>query len=444
MAERVVLAYSGGLDTSAIVPWLVDNYACEVVAFVADVGQGAEELEGIEEKARASGAIDCQVVDLRQTFVEDYVFPTMITGAVYEGRYLLGTSMARPVIGKAQVEVARKVGATAVAHGCTGKGNDQVRFEAAFAALGPDLKIIAPWREWEMRSRQQLLDYLREKNVPTTSTLEKLYSRDRNLWHISHEGGLIEDPWNAPPEDAWMMTASAADAPDTPLDVTIAFDKGRPIAVDGKVLAGHELIEHLNDVAGPHGVGRIDIVENRCVGMKSRGLYETPGGTVIVEALRGLEELTLDRETMHLRQELGLKFAKLVYDGRWFTTVRESLSAMAEKIAERVTGEVVVRLYKGQATAIQRKSPFSLYSEDFATFGADEVYDQKHAEGFIRLLTLPERIAGLNGLSLADREPKLLRDNAGVAPVVGPRTGPVHEPSESPVADPIIKEGKAV
>ncbi len=444
MGERVVLAYSGGLDTSAIVPWLVETYQSEVVCFVADVGQGADELTGIEEKARASGAVDCRVADLRQEFIEEYVFPTLITGAIYEGRYLLGTSMARPVIAKAQVECARAVGATAVAHGCTGKGNDQVRFEAAFAALAPDLKIIAPWREWDMRSRQQLLDYMKSKGVPSNSTLEKLYSRDRNLWHISHEGGEIENPWNPPPEDAWMLTANPAETPDEPEDVRVGFEHGRAVSVNGERLSGHELVAKLNAIAGPHGVGRVDLVENRCVGMKSRGLYETPGGTVIVEALRGLEELCLDRDTLALREELGQRFARLVYDGRWFTFVREAISSAAETIAGRLTGEIAVRLFKGRATTVRRKSPYSLYSEDFATFGADEVYNQKHAEGFIRLLTLPERIAGFNGLKLAESKKAALVDQRGLAPVVGPRTGPVVEPEETPVDDPIIKEGKAV
>jgi argininosuccinate synthase len=399
--QKVVLAYSGGLDTSAIVPWLVENVGCEVVAFVADVGQGADELEGVEAKAKASGASTCIVKDLRREFIEDYVFPTLITGAVYERRYLLGTSMARPVIAKAQVECAREVGADAVSHGCTGKGNDQVRFEATFAALAPDLAVIAPWRQWNLRSREQLLAYLAERNIPCSSSLTKIYSRDRNLWHISHEGGAIEDPWNAPPEDAWMLTASPLDGPNTPEDVMLGFEKGIAVSLNGVKMAGHDLVASLNAIASRHGVGRVDLVENRCVGMKSRGLYETPGGTVIFEALRGLEELTLDREALHFRQELGLKFAKLVYDGRWFTTMREAISATCAKIAERTTGDVVVRLYKGSATAVQRRSPMSLYAEDFATFGEDDVYDQKHAEGFIRLLTLPERIAALKGFGPA-------------------------------------------
>lgn len=443
-AKKVVLAYSGGLDTSAIVPWLVENVGCEVVAFVADVGQGEEELAGIEEKARQSGASACHVVDLRREFIEEYVFPTLISGAVYEGRYLLGTSMARPVIAKAQVEIARKVGADAVAHGCTGKGNDQVRFEATFAALAPDLQVIAPWREWNLRSREQLLAYLAERNIPCSSSLAKIYSRDRNLWHISHEGGAIEDPWNAPPEDVWLLTVPPQEAPDEPTDVHLTFERGRPVALDGTRLPGHELVARLNVIAGQNGVGRVDLVENRCVGMKSRGLYETPGGTVIVEALRGLEELTLDRETLHLRQELALKFARLVYDGRWFTSVRDSISHCCERIAQRTTGEVVVRLYKGTATTIQRKSPLSLYSEDFATFGEEEVYNQKHAEGFIRLFTLPERIAALNGMQLTTGREALLPDDPGVAPFIGPRTGPLAQPEFKPVRDPIIKEGNAV
>jgi len=398
MAERVVLAYSGGLDTSAIVPWLVETHGCEVIAFVADVGQGDDELAGVEEKAKNSGAVDCRVVDLKRVFVEEFVYPTMAAGAVYEGRYLLGTSMARPIIARAQAELAREVGATAVSHGCTGKGNDQVRFEATFSALAPELKVIAPWREWSMRSREELIAYCKSKNVPVTSTAEKIYSRDRNLWHISHEGGAIENPWNEPPADAWMLTTDPREAPNTPVDVSLTFERGRPVAVNGEALAGDELVLKLNAIAGPHGVGRVDLVENRCVGMKSRGLYETPGGAVIVEGLAGLEELTLDREAAQLRREIGLKFARLVYDGRWFTPTRVALQAAADSIMSRVSGEVVVRLYKGSATAIKRKSAMSLYAEDYATFGEDTVYDQKHAEGFIRLFTLPERIAGAKGI----------------------------------------------
>ncbi|MCH8825179.1 MAG: argininosuccinate synthase [Planctomycetes bacterium] len=395
MSKKVVLAYSGGLDTSVIVPWLIENYDCEVIAVVGDVGQGAHELEGIEEKAGKSGASECYVVDLKREFVEEYVYPTIITGAVYEGRYLLGTSIARPILAKTQVQIARKVGATALAHGCTGKGNDQVRFESAFAALAPDLEVIAPWRLWDMRSREELMQYLSERNIPCAASVEKIYSRDANLWHVSHEGGDLEDPYKAPPDDVWMLTTCPTQAPDKPEEVHIEFEKGRPISVNGKVMPGDVLISELNLIASKHGVGRVDIVENRLVGMKSRGCYETPAGTVIMEALASLEELVLDRETLHYRQQLGLKFADLVYDGRWFTPVREAISAAAESIAKRLDGEVVVRLYKGSATTIQRRSPNSLYSEDFATFGEDDVYDQSHAEGFIRLFSLPSRIASL-------------------------------------------------
>ena len=442
-SKRVVLAYSGGLDTSAIVPWLVETRGYEVVCFVADVGQGEDELAGIEEKARASGAVDCKVADLRDAFIDEFVFPTLITGAVYEGRYLLGTSMARPVIARAQVAAAREAGAVAVAHGCTGKGNDQVRFESAFAALAPDLEIIAPWREWDMRSRPQLIDYCTSHGVPVTSTLEKIYSRDRNLWHVSHEGGAIEDPWNEPPSDAWMLTTDPASAPDQPRDVALTFQRGRPVALDGQKVGGVELVERLNEIAGACGVGRIDIVENRCVGMKSRGLYETPGGTVIVEAMRALEEMVLDRDTRAFREELGQRFARLVYDGRWFTILRDALGACAERIAERMSGEVVVRLFKGTATAVKRRSPFSLYSEDFATFNEDEVYNQKHAEGFIRLMSLPERVAALNGLDLIGQR-KVAEGDPAAGAVLGPRTGPIQKPQDGPVAEPIIKEGKSV
>ncbi|MBL0921717.1 MAG: argininosuccinate synthase [Phycisphaerales bacterium] len=395
MPMKIVLAYSGGLDTSAIIPWLKENYDCEIVAYVGDVGQGDEELVGIEEKAVRSGASSCHVVDLKQEFIESYVYPTLLAGAVYEGRYLLGTSIARPILAKAQVDVARKVGAEALAHGCTGKGNDQVRFESAFAALAPDLKVIAPWRLWSLRSREQVLGYLKERNVPTTASLEKIYSRDRNLFHISHEGGALEDPWNAPPEDVWMLTAPLDETPDRCADVALTFEKGRPVALNGEKIAGHALIGRLNAVAGQHGVGRIDIVENRLVGMKSRGCYETPGGTVVVEALRALEELVYDRETLHQREQIGLKFAELVYDGRWFTPVREALTAAVDQMASRLSGEVVVRLHKGHATAVKRRSPNSLYSESFATFGEESVYDQSHAEGFIRLFSLPQRISAL-------------------------------------------------
>lgn len=394
--KKVVLAYSGGLDTSAIIPWLKENYDnCEVVAFCADVGQGQEELEGIKEKALASGASECFVVDLKEKMVKEYIFPIVKTGAVYEGQYLLGTSMARPIIAKAQVDVALQVGADALCHGCTGKGNDQVRFEACFAALAPQLQVIAPWREWDMVSREDLLAYLADRNIPCSASLTKIYSRDANAWHISHEGGELEDPWEAPSNEVWTMTVAPEDAPDTPETVSLGFAEGELVAVDGQSLSAYEALCYLNNKAAAHGVGRIDIVENRLVGMKSRGCYETPGGTVLMAAYKGLESLILDKEALKFREYIGLEFSHVIYDGRWFTPLAKSQLAAAAVLAEKVTGEVVVKLYKGSATVVQRKSPYSLYSEAFATFGEDDVYDQKHAEGFIRLFSLSSRIEAL-------------------------------------------------
>ncbi len=394
--KKVVVAYSGGLDTSVIIPWLKENYGCEVVAFVADVGQGAEELVGIEEKAIASGASECHVVDLKEELVKDYIYPTLKTGAYYEGKYLLGTSMARPVIAKAQVEVARKVGADALAHGCTGKGNDQVRFEGAFAALAPDLHVIAPWREWDLVSREECLDYLAERNIPCAASLTKIYSRDANAWHISTEGGVLESTWNAPNDDCWAWTVDPEQAPNEAEYVTLKVEKGEVVAVDGKELSPYQALIALNEKGVKHGVGRIDIVENRLVGMKSRGCYETPGGTIMMEALRAVEQLVLDKASFEFREEIGIKASHLVYDGRWFTPLRKSVFAAADALAEDVNGEVVIKLYKGQATATQKRSENSLYSEEFATFGADEVYDQSHAGGFIRLYSLASRIKALN------------------------------------------------
>lgn len=402
MPYKIVLAYSGGLDTSAILPWLKETYpGCEVIAFVADVGQGAEELEGIKAKAAASGASACYVQDLRELFLTDYVFPTLAAGAVFEGRYLLGTSMARPIIAKAQAELALDIGADALAHGCTGKGNDQVRFESAFAAVAPELDVIAPWRSWALRSREDLLSYVASHNVPCTASREKIYSRDRNIWHVSHEGGALEDPWNAPPDDIWTMTVSPFDAPSAPESVQISFEAGVPVALNGVPHAPVDLLEVLNALAGVHGVGRIDLIENRLVGMKSRGCYETPGGTVLYEALRGLEELVLDRQTRLYRDEIALKWSQLIYNGEWFTPLRDALAAAAASIAYQLTGDVVVQLYKGTATTARRRSPFSLYAENFATFGADDVYNQAHAEGFIRLFSLPTRIRALKRVHTA-------------------------------------------
>ncbi|WP_246747465.1 argininosuccinate synthase, partial [Vibrio cholerae] len=386
--KKVVVAYSGGLDTSVIIPWLKENYDCEVVAFVADVGQGDEELKGVEAKALSSGASECYIVDLKEEFVKEYIYPTLKTGAYYEGKYLLGTSMARPVIAKAQVEIARKVGADALAHGCTGKGNDQVRFEGAFAALAPDLHVIAPWREWDLRSREACLDYLAERNIPCAASLTKIYSRDANAWHVSTEGGVLESTWNAPNEDCWVWTVDPEQAPNEAEYVTLQVAHGEVVAVDGEAMTPYNALLYLNQKGAKHGVGRIDIVENRLVGMKSRGCYETPGGTIIMEALRAVEQLVLDKTSFEFREELGIKASHLVYDGRWFTPLRQAVFAAADELAKDVNGEVVIKLYKGQAVATQKRSANSLYSEDFATFGADEVYDHSHAGGFIRLYSL--------------------------------------------------------
>ncbi len=394
--KKVVLAYSGGLDTSAIVPWLKDNYDCEVIAFVANVGQGDEELAGVEEKAIKSGASSCYVVDLREELLQEVIFPTLKTGAVYEGQYLLGTSMARPVIARAQVKLALELGADALCHGCTGKGNDQVRFEGAFAALAPQLKVIAPWREWEFNSRQSLLDYLAKKQIPTTASATKIYSRDANLWHISHEGGEIENPWNEPSEQIWMWTKSPEQAPDQAAYIELSFEAGELSKINGKAMGGVAAIELLNEIGSEHGVGRIDIVENRLVGMKSRGCYETPGGTILLAALKGLEALVYDRTSLKYREEVGQEFAQLVYDGRWFTPLKDALLAAATSLAQQLTGDVVIKLYKGNVTVAKRRSPNSLYSEAFATFEGDEVYNQKDAEGFIRLYSLASRIRALH------------------------------------------------
>ncbi|MBY5923232.1 argininosuccinate synthase [Ferrimonas balearica] len=394
--KKVVLAYSGGLDTSAIIPWLKEQHDCEVVAFVADVGQGAEELEGVEAKALASGASSCHVVDLKEAFVEDYINPILQTGALYEGTYLLGTAMARPIIAKAQVELALQVGADALAHGCTGKGNDQVRFESTYAALAPELAVVAPWREWTMKSRTDLLNYLASKNIPTTASAEKIYSRDANAWHISHEGGELEDPYCEPSEQVWTWTQSPEQAPNEAQYVSLQFESGVLTAVDGEAMSPYNALNYLNGVAAKHGVGRIDIVENRLVGMKSRGCYETPGGTVINNALRGLETLVLDKAAFKFREQIGLEFSHVLYDGRWFTPVAKAQLAAAQSLAEALTGEIVVKLYKGHATVVKRQSPNSLYSEAFSTFEEDEVYNQKHAEGFIRLFSLSSRIAAMH------------------------------------------------
>ncbi len=392
--KKVVLAYSGGLDTSVIVPWLKENYDCEVIAMLADVGQG-EDLEAAAKKGTDIGASKTYVEDLRAEFVRDYVFPALRAGARYEHKYLLGTSLARPIIAKRQVEVALNEGAEYVAHGCTGKGNDQVRFELTFQALAPELKVIAPWREWDIRSREDALAYAEKHNIPVAQSKENIYSRDQNLLHLSHEGGVLEDPWTPPPDNLYQLTKSPADTPDRPEYVEIAFERGTPVSVNGKELEPVALLEKLNELGGEHGVGRIDIVENRLVGMKSRGVYETPGGTILWEAHESLESITLDRETSHYKANVANKYSEIVYDGQWFSPLREAIDAFVDSTQETVTGEVRVQLFKGQASAVGRRSPYSLYSEQFATFGEDDVYRQSDAEGFIRLFGLPQKIRNL-------------------------------------------------
>ena len=394
--KKVLLAYSGGLDTSTIVPWLKENYGCEVICFVADVGQEREDLDGIEDKAKNSGATKCIIKDLREEFVRDYVFETYKTGALYEESYLLGTAIARPVIAKAMVEVALAEGCDAVAHGATGKGNDQVRFESAVAALAPHLGVIVPWREWELRSREDCLAYLNARNIPCKATLKKIYSRDANVLHISTEGGELEHTWNPASENVWVWTVSPEKAPDTPETFELTIEKGVVTEFNGQKLTPFEMLSKLNEIGARNGVGRIDITENRLVGMKSRGCYETPGGTILYKALRAVEQLVLDKTTRIFRDHLAVEFAQLVYDGRWFTRLREVLMAAADECAKDVNGKVVVKLYKGNIDVIQKDSPNSLFNFDFVTFGADQVYDQADGEGFIRLYSLPYRIRALN------------------------------------------------
>lgn len=392
--NKIVLAYSGGLDTSVILKWLIENYECPVVAFSADLGQG-EELAPVAEKAMASGAESVHVIDLKEEFVQDFVFPMFRANAVYEGTYLLGTSIARPCIAEAQMELAKWQNADAVSHGATGKGNDQVRFELAYLAINPDIKVIAPWRLWDMRSRSDLIAYAREKGIVVTSSVEKPYSMDRNLLHLSFEGGILEDPWAEPPADMFVLTADPREAPDSPEEITITFRQGDPVAVDGKPLSPASLLAHLNIAAGRHGVGRVDMVENRYVGMKCRGVYETPGGTVIHAARRALESITLDREVMHLKDEWIPRYASLVYYGYWFSPERRMLQAAIDEAAREVSGDVRLKLYKGSVIVTGRRSDRSLYDERFATFEEDRVYSQADADGFIRLNALRLRIRSL-------------------------------------------------
>lgn len=390
MREKVVLAYSGGLDTSIIIPWLKENYSCDVIAMIADVGQG-DDIDAVIEKARKTGAAKVIVEDLREEFLSDYVFPALRAGAVYEHKYLLGTSLARPVIAKHQVEVALRENATSVAHGCTGKGNDQVRFEHAFQALAPELKIIAPWREWTLKSREDCLDYAEARGIQVTASREKIHSRDRNIWHLSHEGGELEDPANAPLASTWQMTVSPQEAPDEETEVTIGFKAGIPVSVNGQSADPVSLVTLLNSIGGSNAIGRVDLVENRFVGIKSRGCYETPGGTLLLTAHRELEALCLERDLAHFKQQVALKYAELVYYGLWFTPLREALDAFVAETQKDVTGTVTLKLYKGNVSIASRESEFSLYRTDLSSFTMGESYDQKDAAGFIRILGLPAR-----------------------------------------------------
>jgi argininosuccinate synthase len=398
--KKVILAYSGGLDTSIIVPWLKENYDCEVICFTADVGQG-DELQGLEEKALASGASQLIVRDLREEFVQDYIFRVLRSGAIYERKYLLGTSMARPLIAKHQVEIAHQFGADAVAHGATGKGNDQVRFELTYTALDPRLKIIAPWREWSIRSREDAILYANERKIPVTASVKSIYSRDANLWHMSHEGGLLEDPWVEPEESMYLLSASPESAPDQPTYVEIDFESGTPVALDGESLDGTQLISRLNIIGGANGIGRVDMIEGRLVGMKSHGVYETPGGTILLNAHRELESMVLDKDTLHFKDMISIRYAELVYNGLWFSPLREALDAFFDYTQGPVSGTVKLKLYKGNVIPAGRKSPLSLYREDFATFGQEDVYNQTDAKGFIRLFGLPLKVQALNGLPVS-------------------------------------------
>ena len=386
--KKVVLAYSGGLDTSIIIPWLRENYGCEVIAMAGDIGQG-DELDGLVEKAKASGAAQVFVEDLRQEFVTQFLWKMVKSGAVYEDKYLLGTSIARPLLARRQVEVAMREGADAVAHGCTGKGNDQVRFELTYKAFAPQLTVICPWRDWSIKSREDAIEYARQHNIPVAATTQKIYSRDRNLWHLSHEGGALENPGLAVPDDVWQLTTDPRQAPESGAVVSITFEKGVPVAVDGKRLGAVEIVYTLNRIAGAHGVGRTELVENRFVGMKSRGAYETPGGTLIVLAHRELEALCLDRDTAHYKQHVALRYGELVYNGFWYTPLREALDAFIDRTQQTVTGEVRLRLYRGSVEVAGRTSPYSLYAPELASFTMGEGYNPKDSRGFINLIGLP-------------------------------------------------------
>lgn len=401
MPRTIVLAYSGGLDTSIIVPWLREHFDARVICVAADIGQGTAELQGVREKAISSGAEECFVEDLRFEFVNDFIFPTLRAGAIYNRKYLLGTSMARPLIARRQVEIARRLGADALAHGCTGKGNDQVRFELTYASFAPELPVIAPWREWSIRSREDALAYAAAHGVPVAATKEKIYSRDANIWHLSHEGGVLEDPAAAPPADLFMLTSTPENAPDIPEMVVVDFDRGTPVAVNGESLGPVEILTALNEIGGRNGVGIIDLVEDRLVGMKSRGVYETPGGSLLYAAHSELEQLVLDRRTLAAKDLIAPRYADLVYEGRWWTTEREAYDAFVGVTQERVTGSVSLKLYKGGIAVAGRSSQHALYDERFVTFGEDDVYQQSDAAGFIRLFGLSQRVRALKDQELA-------------------------------------------
>jgi argininosuccinate synthase len=393
--KKVVLAYSGGLDTSIIIPWIKEHYAgAEIIAYCGNVGQG-DDLEAVRKKALATGATDCVVEDLREEFVRDYAFKALAAGAIYEDSYLLGTALARPLLAYHQTRVALERGADALAHGATGKGNDQVRFEVTYGAFAPHLAVIAPWREWTIRSREDALEYAAARNVPVEHTIRDIFSRDGNLWHLSHEGGNLEDPWDAPRKETYKLTVDPQDAPDEPQIIELRFQAGVPVALNGEPLSPVAMVERLNALAGAHGVGRVDLVENRLVGIKSRGVYETPAGTVLHLAHRELERLVLDRDTLHFKQSVSVRYAQLIYDGLWFSSLRQALAGFVDQTEKNVTGEVKVRLYKGRAEAIGRRAPYSLYRQDLATFGVGMAYDHADASGFIRLYGLPERVRAL-------------------------------------------------
>jgi argininosuccinate synthase len=408
--RKVALAYSGGLDTSVIIPWLKENYGCDVVAVAVDVGQ-QEETAGLAEKARRTGASEFYMIEAKEEFASDYLFPVLKAGAIYEKDYLLGTSTARPLIARKQVEVALETGCDAVAHGCTGKGNDQVRFELAYQALAPELQIIAPWRDWDIVSREDAIDYANARGIPVSVTKKDPYSRDRNLWHLSHEGGPLEDPAFEPEASMFKLTVDPASAPDTPEKVVIDFEAGVPVAVNGKQLSAAALVQSLNEMGGRHGVGRVDLVENRLIGIKSRGVYETPGGTILVNAIKALESLTLDRDSMHEKERIATRYAELVYFGQWFSPLKEAYDAFVNKITEDVTGTVVVKLYKGNAVVVSRKSAHSLYSQHLASFDMTG-YDAKDSAGFIRLF----------GLQLRGRKRLAPMDLEAVGQVAGARS----------------------